>query len=70
MIGGTEKTAQKKECIEVLLKVTEMWRRKKMYNKQSESSENLQHSWPAAVAMGGYTQCSWRTKLLQPGCKD
>ena len=29
---------------------------KKMYNKQSESSENLQHSCPAAVARGGYTQ--------------
>ena len=27
-----------------------------MYNKQSESSENLQHSRPAAVARGGYTQ--------------
>ena len=29
---------------------------KKMYNKQSESSENSQRSWPAAVARGGYTQ--------------
>ena len=29
---------------------------KKMYNKQSESSENLQHLWPAAAARGGYTQ--------------
>ena len=27
-----------------------------MYNKQSESSENLQCSWPAVVARGGYTQ--------------
>ena len=27
-----------------------------MYNKQSKSSENLQHSQPAAVARGGYTQ--------------
>ena len=29
---------------------------KKMYNKQSESSENSQHWHPAAVARGGYTQ--------------
>ena len=29
---------------------------KKMYNKQSESSENLQRLWPAVVARGGYTQ--------------
>ena len=27
-----------------------------MYNKQSESSENSQCLWPAAVARGGYTQ--------------
>ena len=29
---------------------------KKMYNKQSKSSENLQRLWPAVVAKGGYTQ--------------
>ena len=29
---------------------------KKIDNKQSEFSENLQCSWPAAVARGGYTQ--------------
>ena len=29
---------------------------KKMYNKQSESSKNSQHSWPTVVARGGYTQ--------------
>ena len=29
---------------------------KKMYNKQSKSSENSQHLWPTAVARGGYTQ--------------
>ena len=29
---------------------------KKTDNKQSEFSENSQHSWPAAVARGGYTQ--------------
>ena len=29
---------------------------KKIYNKQSESSENLQCSQPAVVARGGYTQ--------------
>ena len=29
---------------------------KKMENQQSESSKNSQHSWPVAVARGGYTQ--------------
>ena len=29
---------------------------KKMYNKQSKSSENSQHSRPTAVAKGGYPQ--------------
>ena len=53
MTGRTEMIIQKIECIEILPEVTEM---QKIDNKQSEFSENLQHSQPVAVARGGYTQ--------------
>ena len=38
---------------------------KKMYNKQSKSSENLQRSRPAAVARGGYTQIAVNPMQLE-----
>ena len=56
MISVIEKMVQRTEHTEIPKEVTEIQRRKKIDTKQNKFSENLQHSWPAVVARGGYTQ--------------
>ena len=56
MIGGYREDSTENRMYRSTTESNRNAETKKMYNKQSKSSENSQRLWPAVVARGGYTQ--------------